>query len=106
MQTRTSPEPILPSSLSSLMGRWIESEEFIAGEGIIGEKFRSLCKTDLSIFSSVERELMVHLSKTFKHMSASAIVTLSHEEEGYKNTKHDEVISYEWARQLKLTLIH
>ena len=90
--------------LASLMGKWIESEEFITREGILGEKFRSLCKTDLSIFSSKERKLMTDILKTLKHMSASEIVALSHEEEGYKNTQPGEVISYKWAKDLKLNL--
>lgn len=90
--------------LASLMGRRIESEEFVAGKGILGEKFRSLGRTDLSIFSSLERKLVSAVLKTFKHMSASEIVTLSHEEEGYKNTQPGEVISYEWAKHLKLNL--
>src|SRR5690606_33025562 len=65
-----------------------------------GEKFISLQKPDLSIFSDDEIEILMKVKKHFKAMSASKISDYSHNEKAYIETENSELISYTLASDL------
>jgi putative zinc finger/helix-turn-helix YgiT family protein len=79
----------------------IRSEEVVIGEHA-GEELHSNRKPDLSLFTDSELKTMLEIKEHFQRYSAKAIREFSHEENGYKNTKNGEVISYEFADELRL----
>lgn len=84
----------------------IEPKEIIFDEqkDIAGEILRALEEPDLTIFSSEEIACLKKVTDFMRHLTSTQISKISHDEEGYKNTPEWEKISYEWARDLKISL--
>lgn len=57
---------------------------------------------DMSSFDSEEIEVIDAIIDKFKKMSVGQISELSHEENGWKHTDANKIISYEYAESLKL----
>lgn len=57
---------------------------------------------DLSIFSASEQEVLELIAKQTKPDGGQKLIDLSHEEDAYKKTKSMALISYEFAKNLKI----
>jgi putative zinc finger/helix-turn-helix YgiT family protein len=66
------------------------------------EYFRCEAEPDKSVFSLTELEVLIQVKDFFRAFSAREIKDYSHEEEGYKQTRNSELISYAFAAQLRL----
>ena len=75
---------------------------FHATDDVSGEKFTSLRSADLNVFLESEVETLLCVKRFFKDHSAGQISEYSHEEEGYIHTPTGELISYDYAVDLKL----
>ena len=82
----------------------LEPHEVIFDEEkrVAGEVFRALEEPEIKLFNKVELECLHLVAAHFSEMSAKEISEHSHNEEGYKNTSSGQVISYEWAKPIKL----
>lgn len=80
----------------------LEVEEVIYSDEVEGEKFITLKKPDLSLFSDSELKILASVKEYFKDFSAGRITKVSHEEQGYKDTGNGEIISYKYATQLQI----
>ena len=80
----------------------IRSEEVVFPSGDAGEKIWSIKEPDLNIFSSSELNILSEIKLRFEQYSAGAITKVSHEEVGYKETKNGDMISYEFAKLIKI----
>ncbi len=77
-------------------------EEIEYSEDIIGEKFVSKKKPDLSLFSVTELKIIADVKLFFKTYNANKIRNFSHNEKGYRETSNGEPISYRYAKDLQL----
>ncbi len=57
---------------------------------------------DLGVFATSEQRILATVKEHFENWNASAISHLSHEERGYAETRDGDLISYEYARFLRL----
>jgi hypothetical protein len=71
-------------------------------ENAIGEEFSSTKQSDLSLFSDSELKILATVKEYFKDFNAKKITDFSHDEKGYKETPQGQIISYEYADELKL----
>jgi putative zinc finger/helix-turn-helix YgiT family protein len=78
-----------------------KKEKYYSNE-IIGEIYYALEKPDLNIFSTDELENILKVEKIFKNFSATKIKDFSHEEEAWKKTRDNKIISYEYAASLNI----
>lgn len=69
--------------------------------GVIGEVYKSLTKPDLAAFSDSELKVMLMVMDKFRDFTANQISDLSHKEKGYIDTRTGEMISYEYAEDIK-----
>ncbi len=72
-------------------------------KAIAGEWYKALEEPDMTLFDQMELKCLQTVSKVFGPMSAKKISDRSHNEEGYKQTGNNEVISYEWADLVQIT---
>ena len=79
----------------------IRVEEDVFGD-FIGEEFISVKEPDLSLFSNSELKILATVKEYFKDFTAKRITDFSHDEEAYKETAPGDIISYEYANELKL----
>jgi putative zinc finger/helix-turn-helix YgiT family protein len=79
----------------------IKVEEDIIGD-FLGEKFISVKEPDLSLFSDSELKILATVKEYFKDFTAKRITDFSHDEKAYKETATGDIISYEYANELKL----
>lgn len=77
-------------------------EEIEYGDEITGEKFISGGKPDLSLFSETELKTLADVKIHFKGFTAKKISDFSHNEKGYRETSNGELISYKYAKDLKI----
>lgn len=77
-------------------------EEIEYGEDIIGEKFISEKKPDLSLFSETELKIIAEVKIYFRDFNANSIRNFSHNEKGYRETSNGDIISYKYARDLQI----
>ena len=77
---------------------------FNTEEGIVGEQFTALVEPDESLFSETEIEVMNFIADTFREDTSTSIMEKSHKETAYKKSKDGEIISYEYAKELSLSL--
>jgi putative zinc finger/helix-turn-helix YgiT family protein len=66
------------------------------------ETFRSEGEPDTTMLTFTELSVLGSVKEYFKNFTAKAITEFSHEEEGYKQTREKEFISYEFAKKLKI----
>jgi hypothetical protein len=80
----------------------IKVEEYFFSEDVIGEEFISSKEPDLLLFSDSELKVLSTVKEYFKDFSAKKITDFSHDEEAYKKTASGDIISYEYAIELKI----
>ena len=80
----------------------ISIEECFCLPDTMGEKLVSTKTPDLSLFTDTEVKILALVSEYFKDFNASQIKEFSHDESGYKETNNGQLISYEYADQLKI----
>lgn len=79
----------------------ITIEERLFGD-YMGEVLISLRSPDLSLFTPSELKTLALVKERFSGLSARELSNLSHQEQGYVQTKNGELISYEYADHLGL----
>ena len=67
-----------------------------------GKTFKSAKQCDLNMFGDSEREILAFVANKIKSDGGQKILDLSHQEEAYKNTESMSLISYEFAKNLKI----
>lgn len=65
-------------------------------------KIKSKNNYDLDMFLESEKEVIENIIDLFKNKSVGEISELSHEEKAWLETKDNELISYEYAHELKI----
>jgi putative zinc finger/helix-turn-helix YgiT family protein len=79
----------------------IKVEEDLIGE-FIGEEFISVKEPDFPLFSDSELKILATVKEYFKDFTAKRITDFSHDEKAYKETVPGDIISYEYASELKI----
>jgi putative zinc finger/helix-turn-helix YgiT family protein len=69
--------------------------------GYVGEVIRAEKVPDLNMFDSHELLTLASVKADFEKCTATEISTFAHQEQGYEETENGELISYEYALQLK-----
>lgn len=82
--------------------RAIEVREIAFADGKSGEEYVSARRPNLEIFKSFELETIKLVQDYFKDFTATAIRDFSHSEKGYVGTRDGELISYEYAGDLRI----
>ena len=77
---------------------------FNTKEGIVGEQFTALVEPNESMFSEKELQAMNFVIDKFRNYTATRIADKSHQETAYTKSKDGEIISYEYAKELSLSL--
>ena len=57
---------------------------------------------DLSVFSNSEIKTLIEVKEYFENFGAGKIKDFSHKENGYKETRNGQIISYAYADDLQL----
>ena len=78
---------------------------FNTKEGIVlGKQFTALVEPDESIFSEQEIKVMNFIADTFRNDTSTSIKKKSHHETAYKKCEDGDIMSYEYAKELSLSL--
>jgi len=78
---------------------------FNTKEGIVlGKQFTALVEPDESIFSEKESQVMNFIADTFRNDTSTSIMNKSHQETAYLNCEDGDIVSYEYAKELSLSL--
>ena len=78
---------------------------FNTKEGIVlGKQFTTLVEPDESIFSKQEIKVMSFIADTFRNDTSTSIKNKSHQETAYLKCEDGDIISYEYAKELSLSL--
>lgn len=77
---------------------------FNTEEGIVGEQFTALVEPSKDIFSETELKVMQFVIDTFCTYTATRVMNQSHQETAYRKSGDRDVISYEHAKELSLSL--
>ena len=77
---------------------------FDAEEDISGEKLTALVEPDKSMFSEKEFHVMNFVIDKFRNYTATRIADESHQETAYRKSEDRHIISYEYAKDLSLSL--
>lgn len=80
----------------------VEEITFDEIQDIAGEALSALEKPDLSVFSKDEVQCLKKVHHFFKDFTSKQISDYSHDEKGFKNTQERKIISYKWAKDLKI----
>lgn len=80
---------------------FISLQEISFPDGNTGEKIYPAGK-GADILNSDELKVVCEINKYFRSFSSNDIKDFSHLEEGYKNTRDGDLISYEYARYLRV----
>ena len=86
---------------AELMEKELRVEEIIFGN-FSGYNYISNEEPDLSVFSDSELKILVEVKEYFKPFSSTQIKDFSHKEKAYQETSNGDVISYLYARDLKI----
>ncbi|WP_461207602.1 type II TA system antitoxin MqsA family protein [Clostridium sp. DL1XJH146] len=78
-------------------------EEFMNSDGSITAKISSKKNYDMSMFSDEELNIIDKVINKFANMSCGEMSQISHQENGWINNDIDEIISYDYAEELKTT---
>ena len=86
--------------------RLLDKKEIIfdTEEDVVGEKLTALVEPDEGIFSEKELRVMNFIIDTFRNYTATSIKNKSHQETAYLKSEDGEIISYEYAKELSLSL--
>ncbi len=71
---------------------------------VLGEEYTALVKPDESLFSEKEIQVMDFIADTFRKDTSTSIMEKSHREAAYKKSKDGDIISYQYAKELSLSL--
>ena len=71
---------------------------------IVGEQFTTLVEPQESIFSEQEIKVMNFVADKFREYTSTRITDMSHQETAYKKCEDQDIISYEYAKDLSLSL--
>lgn len=77
---------------------------FNTEEGIIGEQFSALVELSEDMFSETELKVMQFVIDTFRTYTATRVMNQSHQETAYRKSGDRDIISYEHAKELSLSL--
>jgi putative zinc finger/helix-turn-helix YgiT family protein len=77
---------------------------FNVKKGVIGEEFTALVEPDESTFSDIETQVMDFVAATFRNETSTSIMNKSHKETAYKKSEDGGIISYEYAKELSISL--
>lgn len=77
---------------------------FNTEEDVVGEKLSALVEPDERIFSQKEIEVMNFVTDTFHNYTATKIKDKSHRETAYIESQDGNTLSYEYAKDLSLSL--
>ena len=78
--------------------------DFDTEKDIVGERFTALVEPDKRLFSGKEIQVMDFIADTFRTDTSTGIKDKSHREAAYKKCKDGDIISYEYAKELSLSL--
>ncbi len=97
----------VPNKYDIIIGLMIEDHilyeiEIEYPSGALGTYFKTKKKPNMKIFNDNEKKILKKVVKIMKNKSSKEISDLSHQEDGYLNTKTGELISYEYAKTIKL----
>ncbi|GAH37588.1 unnamed protein product, partial [marine sediment metagenome] len=70
----------------------------------LGKQFTTLIEPDESMFSEQEIKVVNFVTDTFREDTSTGIMEKSHREAAYKKCKDGDIISYEYAKELSLSL--
>lgn len=93
-------DPIL--AYISSTKNYLNAEETIFADDIIGTLYTTIVEPNLSVFSEIELSTLLMIKEKFRDQTAKAISEQSHKESAYIQTVHKEVISYLYATDLKI----
>jgi len=77
---------------------------FDTTRGVVGEQLTALVKPDESMFSEQEIKVMNFVADTFREYTSTEIMNKSHQETAYLKCEDGDIISYEYAKELSLSL--
>ena len=69
-----------------------------------GEEFTTLVEPDKSLFTEKEIQVMDSIADTFRNDTSTSIMNKSHQEAAYIKCEDGDIISYEYAKELSLSL--
>ncbi len=69
-----------------------------------GEEFTTLVEPDKSLFTEKEIQVMDSIADTFREDTSTSIMDKSHQETAYLKCEDGDIISYEYAKELSLSL--
>jgi len=79
---------------------------FMIYEGLLiqadGHTLKNIDPADLSIFGDSEKEVLQFVANQAKQDGGQKLLTLSHQEDAYKKSESMALISYEFAKNLKI----
>lgn len=78
---------------------------FNAKRGVIGEQFTALAEPQEGIFSEQEIKVMNFVADKFRRYTATRIKDMSHQETAYMKCEDGDILSYEDARDLSISLL-
>ena len=71
---------------------------------VIGDEFTALFEPDESLFSEREIQVMNFIADTFRGFTSTDIKEKSHQEIAYLRTRERGIISYEYAKELSISI--
>ncbi|MBI4304383.1 MAG: DUF4065 domain-containing protein [Chloroflexi bacterium] len=77
---------------------------FDRARGVVGEELTVLAEPQEEIFSQQEIRVMNFVADKFRRYTATRIMDKSHQEIAYQKCKNGDIISYEYAKELSLSL--
>jgi len=69
-----------------------------------GEEFTTLVEPDKSLFTEKEIQVMDFIADTFREDTSTSMRKKSHQEAAYRKCKDRDIISYEYAKELSISL--
>ena len=78
--------------------------EFDTTRGMVGEQFTALVEPDENMFSETEIQVINFIADTFRDYTSTGIKDKSHQEIAYLKCEDGDIVSYEYAKELSLSL--
>jgi putative zinc finger/helix-turn-helix YgiT family protein len=101
------PHGPVPDNYEHFFANLIHNEGSLAVDEVLcyeyeGENYTAVKEPNLSTFKDSELKILTEVKEFFKDYNARQIKLFSHEEQGYRETKVGQLISYDFARVLRL----
>ena len=108
---RKAPLGLVPTDYGKLLG-WMEDAEILVCQevefpnGNMGYRYASGPQADLvkTVFSEHEEKVLKYVADELGKLTAKAISERSHQESAWKDAENGQVVSYQVARELSLSL--